>query len=345
MVSALAELAAKRKDYDGAWMAAQVVSGLIGDPGPAEKEILTKLGPYAKKREVAQRGLTDRLWTGQLFHPKLRTPVAEMMGLLFQHAGHLYATPLSQVGINPKRHRIDVSTAPEYQIHHYRSVAKLLGMEAVELFSPFLVATRDKLAKRTSEPAPEPLVGIEICQTHPVCLKVGGRFLRAESNQRDTYALLGRTLAGLRPELALAQRLLPEQLEAVFQAALALAGFSWRWTSPHATIEAERQKLEPALPDSARVALARAAQDVIRRGNTDSLKEYLEGAELTGVRCALFVAGDVEAVKRLVQEETCSNYRVPGKVKIRELMTFAVSEDLATLRAAVGTAVEVPSRK
>jgi golgin subfamily B member 1 len=347
VVSALAELAAKRKDYDGAWMAAQVVNGLIGDPGAAEKEILTKLGPYAKKRETPQRGLTDRLWTGQLFHPKLRGPVAEMLGLLFQHAGHLYATPLSQVGINPKRHRIDVSTAPEYQIHHYKSVAKLLGMEAVELFSPFLVATRDKLAKRTSEPAPEPLLGIEICHTHPVCLKVGGRFFTelSKDGQRDTYALLGRTLAGLRPEIALAQRLLPEQLDAVFQAALALAGFSWRWTAPHAVIEAERAKLEPVLPDSARVALARAAQDVIRRGNTDSLKEYLEGADLTGVRCALFVAGDVEPVKRLVQGETGSAFRVPGKAKIRELMTFAVSEDLATLRAAVGTAVEVPSRK
>jgi hypothetical protein len=344
VVSALAELAAKRKDYDGAWMAAQVVSSLLGDPGPAEKEILTKLGPYAKKREVAQRGLTDRLWTGQLFHPKLRTPVAEMLGLLFQHAGHLYATPLSQAGINPKRHRIDVSSAPEYQIHHYRYVAKLLGMEAVELFSPFLVATRDKLAKRTSEPAPEPLVGIEICQTHPVCLKVGGRFF-GEPGQRDTYALLGRTLVGLRPELALAQRLLPEQLDAVFQAALALAGFSWRWTAPHAVIEAEREKLEPALPEPARVALARAAQEVIRRGSAESLKEYLEGVELTGVRCALFVAGEVEPVKRLVQGETGSAFRVPGKAKIRELMTFAVSEDLAALRAAVGTAVEVPSRK
>ena len=210
-----------------------------------------------------------------------------------------------------------------------------------------LLATRDKLAKRTSEPAPEPMVGIEICHTHPVCLKVGGRFFTelSKDGQRDTYALLGRTLAGLRPEIALAQRLLPEQLDAVFQAALALAGFSWRWTAPHAVIEAERAKLEPALPDSARVALARAAQDVIRRGNTDSLKEYLEGADLTGVRCALFVAGDVEPVKRLVQGETGSAFRVPGKAKIRELMTFAVSEDLAALRAAVGTAVEVPSRK
>jgi len=343
VASALAELAAKRKDYDGAWMAAQVVSGLLGDPGPAEKEILTKLGPYAKKREVAQRGLSDRLWTSHLFHPKVRTPLAELFGLLFQHAGHLSAVPLSQLGINPKRHRIDVGTAQEYQIHHYRHVAKLLGLEAVELYSPFLVATRDKMAKRTSEPAPEPLVGIEICHTHPVSLKVGGRFF-GEPGQKDTYALLGRTLAGLRPEFVLAQRLLPEQLEAMFQAALALAGFSWRWTAPPAVIEAERQKLEPVLPEPARVALMRAAQEVVKRGHAEGIKEYLEGVELTSVRCALFVAGDVEPVKRLVQGESGSAYRVPGKAKIRELMGFAVSEDLAALRTAVGTAVEVSRR-
>jgi len=50
-------------------------------------------------------------------------------------------------------------------------------------------------------------------------------------------------------------------------------------------------------------------------------------------------------VKKLVQGETASSFRVAGKVKIRELMTFAVSEDLAALRLAVGTNVEVPSRK
>jgi hypothetical protein len=50
-------------------------------------------------------------------------------------------------------------------------------------------------------------------------------------------------------------------------------------------------------------------------------------------------------VKKLVQGETGSSYRVAGKVKIRELMTFAVSEDLAALRLAVSTNVEVPTRK
>src|SRR6476620_2261442 len=90
VASALAELAAKRKDYDSAWIAAQVMAGLIGDPGPGEKEILTKLTPYAKKREVAQRQLTDRLWTEHLFHPKVRTPLADLFAILFEQAGTLY---------------------------------------------------------------------------------------------------------------------------------------------------------------------------------------------------------------------------------------------------------------
>ena len=104
--------------------------------GPAEKEILSKLGPYAKKRETPRATLNDRLWAQHLLHPKVRTPFAELMGLLFQGAGQLSAVPLAQAQLVPKKHRIDVATAQEYQIHHYRAVARLLGLEAVELFSP-----------------------------------------------------------------------------------------------------------------------------------------------------------------------------------------------------------------
>jgi len=92
-------------------------------------------------------------------------------------------------------------------------------------------------------------------------------------------------------------------------------------------------------------AMTRLVPEVLRRSDSDPVRDYLEGAELTWARCALFTAGDLEAVKKLVQGETASSFRVAGKVKIRELMTFAVSEDLAALRIAVGTNVEVPSRK
>jgi hypothetical protein len=223
-------------------------------------------------------------------------------------------------------------------------VARLLGLEAVELFSPFLIATRDKLAKRSTEPAPDPLLGVEIVHSQPVCLKVGGKFF-GDPQGKDTHAQLGRMLALLRPELIFASRFAPERLAAVFQGAVLLAGFQMRWTAHAPSVEAERQALESVMTEPFRAALTRLVPEVLRRLDTDPVKEYLEGAELTGVRCALFTAGDLEAVKKLVQGETGSSFRVAGKVKIRELMTFAVSEDLAALRTAVGTNVEVPSRK
>ena len=131
----------------------------------------------------------------------------------------------------------------------------------------------------------------------------------------------------------------------MFQGAVLLCGFQMRWTAPVPAIEAERQALESVMTEPFRAGLGRLIPEVLRRADTDPVKEYLEGAELTGVRCALFTAGDLEAVKKLVQGETGSSFRVAGKVKIRELMTFAVSEDLAALRMTVGTNVEVPARK
>ncbi len=341
---ALAELGARRKDYDLAYLAAQAVQGFFGDPGPGEQEILTKLTPYAKKREVAQHPLNDRLWKMNLLHPKIRGAIGELMAILLDQVGHHLAVPLAQYQVNPKKHRIDVPTAQEYQIHHYRYVARLLGMETVELYSPFLVATRERLNKKSNDPAPEPMVGVEICQTHPVCLKVGGKFF-SEPNQREVYYLLGRTLALVRPEIALSQRIAPARLEALFQAALSLSVSNFRFTVDRQAIDAERSFLSRNLAEPARVALDRASREYLRAGEHTSLNDYLQGVELTASRAGLFVAGEVEPVKKMVLGETGAAHRVSADAKIRDLMVFVVSDDLQALRAAVGTRVEVQLRR
>jgi tetratricopeptide (TPR) repeat protein len=344
VASALAELAARRKDYDSAYLAAQVVSGLIGNAGDGEREILTKLTPYAKKREVAQRSLTDRLWQMHLFHPKVRGPIAELMAILYEQAGHLYAVPYTNYHINPKKHRIDVGAAQEYQLHHYRYVAKVLGMETVELYSPFLIATRERMAKRSNEPAPEPMIGLEVCHTQPVALKAGGKFF-SESGQKEVYYLLGRTLALLRPELALSQRLSAERLEAVFQAALLLSTDRFRMTADPKAVETERRQLEKTLSEPARTALSRITAEYLKVGQATDVRNYLEGAELTAVRTGMFVTGEIEPVKKMVLGESGAMFRVPGRSKIRDLMVFALSEDLHALRQAVGTHIEITARK
>jgi tetratricopeptide (TPR) repeat protein len=344
VASALAALSAKRKDYDAAFLAAQVVVSLTQEAGAGEKEILSKLTPYAKKRETAQRALSDRQWHEHLFHPKARGPLAELLAILFEQVGHIYSVPILQHQVNPKRHRIDTSTAQEYQIHHYRTVAKTLGMQAVELYSPYLVTARERLAKKTSEPAPEPMIGVEICHTHPVCLKVGGKFF-GEPGQKEVYAMLGRTMAFLRPELALMKRLAPDRLRVVIQAAVAVTGLPFPYTAPPQLLDAERQPLERALNEPARAALARVAQEYVRKATPKDVDELLEGAERTSIRTAMFVAGEVEPVKKVLTGEAGAGQRLTQKAKLSELATFAVSEDLGVLRKAVGTSVEVVVKK
>lgn len=344
VASSLAELAARRKDYDSAWIAAQVMAGLIGEPGPGEKEILQKLTPYAKKREVAQRQLTDRLWSEHLFHPRVRGPLADLFAILFEQAGGLYKEDFTRYGINPKKHLIDVGTAQEYQLHHYRYVSNILGMQQVAVYSPFLVTTRERMAKRTSEPAPDPMVGVEIVQTEPVGLRMGGKFFN-ETGQREVYYLLGRTMTLLRPELALTQRLTAERLEAVLQAAISLSVDRFRFTADLQAIDAERRALERHLTPQARDALARVTREYVKVATPQDLRNYLEGAELSATRAGAFVAGEIEPVKRMVMAETGPSYRVQPRSKIRDLLVFALGEDLHALRVAVGTSVEVQLRK
>jgi tetratricopeptide (TPR) repeat protein len=347
VVSALSALQAKRKEYDQAWLAAQVAHGFIGQVGEAEQEILTKLGPYAKKREQATHSLTDRQWRTHLFHPKVRGHLTDAMALLFEQVGHHFALPHSQYQINPKRHRIDVTTAQVLQVHQYRYVARLLGMEAVELYSPYLVATLERVQKRSNEPAPEPLVGIEICHTHPVCLKVGGKFFpreHSEQSQKELLYQLGRTFALVRPELALSQRLSPDKLDALLQAAVSLSVPGFPFTADRKMLEDMRRLLERGLTPQARTALAREIAAWLPQSSTEDLTSYLEGAELTAVRTGLFVANEAEPVKRMVLGETGTAFRVPPRTKVRELMVFALSEDLHALRVVVGTNVEVAPR-
>ncbi len=344
IAGALAELAAKRKDYDAAWLASQVSAGLIGDPGTGEKEILAKLAPYAKKREVPQRQMTDRLWTEHLFHPKVRGPLSDLLAILFEQAGALYKEDFTRYGIVPKKHFVDVATAQEYQLHHYRTVSRLLGMEQVQVFSPFLTTTRERMAKRTNEPAPDPMVGIEILHTDPVALRFGGKFF-GETDQRAVYYLLARTMTLLRPELALTQRLSAERLEAVLQSAISLSVDRFRFTADPRAIDTERRALEKHLTPQARDALARVTREYVKVATPNDLRNYLEGAELTATRAGAFVAGEIEPVKRMVLAETGASFRVQPRSKIRDLLVFALGDDLHALRTAVGTNVEVQIRR
>jgi hypothetical protein len=103
--------------------------------------------------------------------------------------------------------------------------------------------------------------------------------------------------------------------------------------------------LDKVLTQQARDALARVTRAYVAVATPNDLRQYVEGAELSATRAGAFVAGEIEPVKKLVLGETGGSFRVAPRSKIRDLMVFALGDDLHALRVAVGTSVEVAARK
>jgi hypothetical protein len=148
-------------------------------------------------------------------------------------------------------------------------------------------------------------------------------------------------MAFLRPELAFTQRVAPDRLAAIVQAAMSLTVPKFRVTVDPRAIEVERKIISKALPEPARAALSRVAHEYAKIATPQDLPHYLEASELSALRAGFFIAADFDAVKRMVSAESGPAYRVPTRTKIRDLMVFTLSEELHGLRAAVGTSVEV----
>jgi golgin subfamily B member 1 len=346
VVRQLARLHAKTKSYDEAYSAAQVAAHLLGEAGADEREILEKLQPYAKRRESPQKPMTDRMWTELLYHPKVKGETGEILALLQEQIGQHYAQRPSAFGIDPRAHRIDVETSEVTAIKAYRDVLRSLNMEALELYSPYLVhALERQKGKAKPGPSPDAEVFLELCPTWPVSLKAGKR-LFTEEQQASLRFFLAKNLAFSRPELVLARVMPVEQLEAVFQAAIVVGVPNYRVTADPRLVEPEVKNIERHLPDAARSALVRLARAYAKNAQAGDVRGFVEGAEYTANRTGVLIAGDVEVAKNALGKDQGGAAKLPLRSKIRDLMLFCMSAEYAKLRQALGidVQVKVPAR-
>ena len=241
--SSLAKLHALRKEYDEAYVAAQSVVHLLGEGGAEEREILTKLSPFAKRREALPKDkvMTDRMWAEMLFHPKVRGPLGEILSLLQTQAGMLWAHKLGEYRIDARKHRIDLTSGEELAINTFRTVTHVLHLEGIEFYSPYLVARRNQMRGQGGEIPPEQDQFIDLLHTWPLAMKAGGLLFK-QSQQKELQFHVGKALAFARPELALARVLPLERLEAIFQAAIVLMAPSYKVTADPRQVDAERRQ-------------------------------------------------------------------------------------------------------
>jgi len=335
----LATLSLEKKQLDAAWLASQAATVFLGATGEDEKAMVQKLTPWARKKSLPPKPLTPQHWS-VLYHPNVRGPQREFLGLLFVHAGALFKEEHTSYQINPRKHQLDLSKSLEYQLGHLREVSRLLGFEQLSVFSPFLVFSRAKAGGRSSEIPPEISLGVEICNTSPISIKLGGRFF-AETGQNEVRFWLAQVLTFMRPEFVWTRIMPLERLEILFQAAVAVTQEPFPYTANVQQLEPDRQALERVLPVMVRNRLKQLAKEMVASNWSGSLAGYFEGAELTSLRVGAFLTTEMTPVKKVLGAD--QGVLSPALLQrgIRELVEFMLSEDLVFLRRELGIQVEV----
>jgi len=335
----MATLSLERKQLDAAWLAAQAATVFLGATGADETAMVQKLTPWARRKGLPKKTLTQQHWN-VLYHPNVRGPQREFLALLYLHAGALFKEEYSSYQVNPRKHQLELSKSLEYQLGHLREVARVLGVEPLLAFSPFLVASRAKASGRSSEIPPEVSIGLEICNTSPISVKLGGRFF-AETGPNEVCFWVAQILTLMRPEFVWTRIMPLERLETLFQAAVAVTQEPFPYTANAQQMELDRQALERVLPVTVRNRLKQLAKDMVALNLSGSLAGYFDGAELSSLRVGAFLATEMAPVKKMLSAEHSVLSPALLQRGMRELIEFMLSEELLFLRRDLGIQVEV----
>ena len=321
--SALVTLHATRREYDQAYSAAQVLVHLLGVSGGEEVQVVSRLRKFA--REQASRSLDDALW-GLLLHERVKGPLADIMTLLALHARPMFVQREKDLGLNPKKDELDVQGSMLFFANMFKYVEKTLGLTGMRLF------------RKAGAPAT-----LQLVPTDPPGL-VAPDALFDERPKKELWFATAKAMAFARPELYLARLMPHDQLDLVFQAACSVGTSRFVVTADPHLVEKLKREVERTLPENVRKntlkLLARSYCEVQHPGD---VRAYLDGAELTSNRAGALLAADLELVRRAVVSEKPQVSKLREETRLRDLATFCVSEEYATLREKLGLSCVVPA--
>jgi hypothetical protein len=257
-----------------------------------------------------------------LLHPDLGNPVGQLASWLYRSAPDLFTRPAVDLGLK-KKDQIDIRTSDLYLANMVRYAGKMLNLQSVDLF------------KKSGSMDP-----LHLMPAQPPALVVGENndLLRGGTPKLVLFHV-GRTLAYSRPELFLPRIYPGDELRdlllglcLVYNRALQHNGDPRevaRWTQALERLPAPALKrLQP---------LARTAFPELTQGR--GLEAYGAAVEVVAARVGLLAAGDLIAAVQGVTEGGPGASGLPTRLRVKELVLFAVSREHLQLRQIVGAAL------
>jgi tetratricopeptide (TPR) repeat protein len=322
-VAALVGLLAARKEFDRAYVAAQVSCFLVGGASSEEQQVVSRLRKLV--RDQAGRSLDDEAWSTVL-SDRLKGPLADIMTLLALHARPMFAQSPKDLGLNPKKDEVETEGSLLFFVNIFKYVTRTMGLKGVRLFR------REDVASR-----------LQLVSTEPLGLVVADEMFE-ERPKKELAFLLAKALAFARPELLMARLMPHDQLDLIFQAACCAGTSKFVVTADPHMVEKLKRTIEKTLPENVtKNTLKLLARKYCEVQHPGDVRGYMDAAELTANRVGTLLAGELDVVRKMVTAEKAQVSKLRDETLLRDLSLFCLSDEYAALRERLGLTVVVPA--
>jgi len=277
---------------------------------------------------LSKRRLTEELWQKAILHGREDRHVNAIFASLIGEIATSAAQPPSAYHLASKD-RIDVANEPRPVARMVKYAANVLGVD----LDPQLYVLGEGAE-----------AGIRVANTIDrgklaPALLVGETHVE-RMDERELAFELGKRMAYLRPDryVSYAMTTLPT-LEAAFSAALTAAGLRpASEVAPEAAKLADR--LSRAVPAQVLVQVAAIARKMNSDFRNGAIASWRTATDLTANRVGLILCNDLETAARRVAVETGGVSTLSAKDRLRDLLSYSVSEGYFAVRRHLGLAQE-----
>jgi hypothetical protein len=272
--------------------------------------------------------LNEELWR-KILHPNENNYLSALFALLSPALAMTTAQPQKVLGLN--RHaRVDVTGNNWSYAAALRYVA-----HTIEAALPDVFIKKDA-------PGTVSLVNLKEKNTLAPALVIGIGFEQLSSQSQVIFDLAKRMVL-LRPErfprFALGTM---SALDIAVRAGLQLGGSPIGPGEHREEVAKMAKKLDGLLPTPLRTELkVQAKRYVDACGDKVDIADWIVASDLTASRVALVLCGDIVAASQVLAIEPSGQSPLPAQERIKDLLSYFISEDHFAVRAALGMQVNL----
>ena len=334
LFKALALLYRAEHELDKAWCVAQALV-FLGAASDEEQLLYRRFRPSSF--QPAPRRLTEELWQKAIIHPREDRHVGAIFSSTLGALAAGTAQPITAFGLSPET-RTDLDRDPRAVSRIVKYVTSVLAIDPAPMV--WLQETGDGLRVANT-------VGLGAERQRLIPSLLVGSQLIGKSDERELAFEVGKRMAYLRPErfVTLALGSLPK-LEAAFAASVLAGGknvtahdgkpFAQHAQATNEEAQTLARALRQQVPRPLLEQVGELSNKLSGRVGNGLVSGWRTATDLTANRVGFVVSNDLETAAKAIATEGAALSSLSVKDRLRDLLSFAVSEQYFNVRRHLG---------